>query len=162
MRDGYDTAQICLNGHMVNEEVKTRPGFSQKYCRECGARTIAKCLECDEPIEGAWDTVEEYIALREVPGYCPNCGHPYPWTEGRIRAAKELAEEIEGLSEAKKKALSQSIDDIVRDTPRTELAATKFKKIIIKAGKAGGEALVKSVIQIATEKAKSILLTGQP
>ena len=57
-----------------------------------------------------------------------------------------------------KDQLKASFDDLVRDTPRTELAATRFKKLAVKAGKGTAEALKEIIVQVASETAKKLLL----
>jgi len=134
--EGYDTAQVCENGHPINPSSEDYPQHNTSYCRDCGAATITACPSCSEPIRGNYREGFS-LAAYVPPSFCHNCGKPYPWTESRIQAAHELADELE-LSDADKATLNQSIDDIVRDTPRTTVAAAKFKRI---AGSAGADVL---------------------
>ena len=60
----------------------------------------------------------------EPPAFCHNCGEPFPWTETRLDAARELTKETEELDQDRDKLL-ESMPDLVADTPRTTLAATK-------------------------------------
>ncbi len=158
----YDTAQICLNGHVVNDMCNTFPEENQSFCEKCGAETITKCLKCSSFIKG--DYVPDHNdAVLVIPGaeykrplFCIKCGKAYPWTEEKIKAAKELALEIENLSDTEKAALSNSIDDLVAETPRTQLAITRFKKLMIKAGEqAAGffKDVLKDVISESVRKA---------
>lgn len=159
MLDGYDVAQICLNGHVISSFVKNFPQHSKKYCDKCGAETITKCLNCNSEIQGYYH-VSGVISARHsysVPAFCYNCGKPFPWTESKIQTARELAQEIENLSDDEKRILTQSIDDIVKDSPRTPLAATRFKKIISKASKGAATALRDILVDIVTEAAKKTL-----
>ena len=50
--EGYDTAQICLNGHKITASYHKYPEFRSKYCKDCGEPTIIKCPDCDEEIKG--------------------------------------------------------------------------------------------------------------
>ena len=52
--DWYDVAQICLNGHVINESVKEYPKFNKKYCDKCGASTITNCPNCHAEIQGEY------------------------------------------------------------------------------------------------------------
>jgi hypothetical protein len=45
-----------------------------------------------------------------------------------------LADELDELSPDDKELLKGSLDDLVADTPRTPLAATRFKKLVAKLG----------------------------
>lgn len=40
MREGYDTAQICLNGHVVTSMSETVPQRMRKFCEQCGEAII--------------------------------------------------------------------------------------------------------------------------
>ena len=33
------------------------------------------------------------------PAFCGSCGAPYPWTEARLAAAREMAKDLEALNE---------------------------------------------------------------
>ncbi len=48
----YDTAQICMNGHIINSMSKSHPEHNKEFCDKCGARTITKCPHCNTPIRG--------------------------------------------------------------------------------------------------------------
>jgi len=159
MEEGYDIAQICLNGHVVNDSVRSFPEHSKNFCDKCGAKTITNCPNCDSEVQGYY-LVSGVISPGydfKAPGFCHNCGKPYPWTEQKIHAAQELAQEIENLSEDEKKILTQSIDDIVKDSPKTPLATTRFKRIVSKAGKEVAGALRDILVDIASEAARKTL-----
>jgi len=96
----------------------------------------------------------------EVPAHCHSCGKPYPWTAARIEAAKELSDELDALTPEEKQQLRNSIDDLVVDTPRTTMAATRFKKLASKAGKGAVEAFKSVLVGVLSEAAKKILFPG--
>jgi hypothetical protein len=130
MRDNsYDVAQICLNGHVINDSVKKFPEFNKKFCDKCGAATITNCPNCNAEIQGEY-YAEGVISISHytTPAFCSNCGKPYPWTEVKIQVAHDLAQELENISDDDKEILTQSINEIVKDSPRTTFAATRFKK----------------------------------
>ncbi len=89
-----------------------------------------------------------------LPIFCPDCGKPYPWTETALKAAQELSDELENLSPEERDLLKKSIDDIIRDTPQTTVAATRFKRLVAKAGPVAAEGFKKILWDIATEFAK--------
>src|SRR5712692_2606468 len=74
---------------------------------------------------------------------CHRCGTPYPWTEKGITAARELISEAENFKPEQRESLSKSLDDLIRDSPGTQVAAIRFKKFISKAGKETADALRK-------------------
>ena len=160
MRSGeYDVAQVCLNGHVVNSSLKRFPQGSKNFCDKCGALTITNCPSCNTEIQGKY-RAEGVIDLTKYipPKFCPSCGKPYPWTEAKIQAAYELTREIENISEDDKKILSRSIDDIVKDTPRTTLGATRTKRILSKVSNSTVvDAFKKILVDIISETAKKII-----
>src|SRR5258708_39786238 len=113
--DQYDTAQICLNGHVISKFAASQPDHQAKHCPTCGQPTIMVCQSCNAPIRGAYH-MSGIIATfpYSSPSYCYNCGKSFPWTEKGINAAKELAYDLEGLTEQEKDLLTKSIDEIVQ------------------------------------------------
>ena len=93
-----------------------------------------------------------------LPIFCPGCGNPYPWTEAKLKAAKDLTDLLEDLSSEEREILKKSFDDIVRDTPQTTVAANQFKRVAAKVGKIAAEQLRELVVDIASETAKKIIL----
>ena len=93
-----------------------------------------------------------------LPTYCPDCGKPYPWTEAKLKAARELTDLLEDLSTEEREILKKSFDDIMLDTPQTTVAATQFKRLAAKVGKIAAEQLRELVVDIASETAKKIIL----
>jgi len=95
------------------------------------------------------------------PSFCPDCGKPYPWTEAKLKAARELTDLLEGLSQEEREILKKSFGDIVRDTPQTKVAAAQFKRLAAKVGKIAAEQLRELVVDIASETAKKIILESK-
>ena len=93
------------------------------------------------------------FARYNPPSFCQSCGSPFPWTSNRIQAAIDLAE-IE-LDEADKKVFEQSVGELVTDSPQTKVAATRIKKILVKAGSTFGDAIREILVNIASETAKT-------
>jgi hypothetical protein len=151
--DGWwDIAQICLNGHMVNQRVIEQRDHSQPFCDRCGKPTIMACRRCSAPIRGVYHSPGSYVVDPiELPIYCLGCGSPYPWTERRINAAKELAAEIETLKPHERELLKRSIDDLLTDTPRTQLAVVRFKRLAAKAGEDARLGLREILVSLASE-----------
>lgn len=170
----YDTAQICLNGHVINDSFEREPEKNKEYCRDCGAKTITKCPNCEKEIEGAKYIIPyalsgpyakelfpgnryEKVSNYEKPKYCTNCGTPYPWTEKKIKAVHELTQELDNLTSEEKEMLGKSIDDIIKETPETKLAVTRIKKFLPKIGKEAGNILKDLLVDIASESVKKML-----
>ncbi len=132
MEKGYDIAQICLNGHVANSSSLGYPQFNKVFCDECGKKTITNCPNCENAICGAY--LDSMSLHYDIPKYCIHCGNTFPWTEGKIRAAYELAKEMSNLTEQERDILERSVEDLVNDTPSTPVAITRFKKIMVKVG----------------------------
>src|SRR5688500_3176588 len=117
----YHTAQICRNGHVIT--TYSDPEFRKNFCTRCGAGTITQCEKCCTDIRGYYEVpgvIDASPSRFSPPSFCYNCGHPFPWTATRLQAAQELADELEELSDQERAMLKQSLDEIIRDTPRTE------------------------------------------
>ena len=155
----YDVMQVCLNGHKITGALKARPELGTQHCRDCGAVAISKCQNCNTDIRG-YHHVPGIVDLTggpEVPAFCHACGKPYPWTESRLKAAQELSQEVEGLSDSERETLRASLDDLVRDTPRTTVAATRFKRLAAKAGKGAADAFKNLLVDVLSETAKKVI-----
>lgn len=152
----YDTALICKNGHVVNENFHSAPEFNVNYCAKCGKETIFQCPTCKKEIRGEYH-VEGVVSLSvtrmTAPNYCYNCGSPYPWTEVKLKALDELIDLMDELSEEEKETFKESGRDISTDNPKTELGVFKIKKLVRKIGEGAWNAARDILVQIASETA---------
>jgi hypothetical protein len=153
-QEGYDTAQVCLNGHTINSMINAAPQHNQKFCGKCGTQTLTACPECNADIRGHYSGV---FSFYRPPAFCHECGKAYPWTAGRLQAARDLTAEMEKLDSGEREALSKSLDDLVRETPQTPVAVTRFKKLMAKVGSVGAENFKKILVEVATEAVKKQL-----
>lgn len=151
----YDTAQICINGHIINEFFKGCPEHNEKFCSQCGEKTITSCQNCHADIRGA---MEDGFQMA-LPSYCISCGEPYPWIQSGIEAAKELLDLNDDLSDSEKEEILASVKELTKDSPKTEVNILKFKKFAKKLSLDSSEALYKITIDLAAEVGKK-LLTG--
>lgn len=155
----YMTAEICLNGHSTTNNVEQHPEQTAKFCQSCGKKTIRTCPECNTSIRGYYFVPNVcYPSDYIPPNNCHNCGAAFPWTEEKIAAAKEYAAEIEELNDNEKKELQGVMDDLAKDSARTELAVTRLKRLINKAGQTIGGSLYKIAVDVATETAKKAII----
>lgn len=132
----YDTAQICLNGHVMNSMVQEYPESNKSFCTKCGEQTITNCPNCKSKIKGRYNLpgVVDFGGYKKD-AYCDDCGFPYPWTQRTQDAAKELIEFTQGLNQIEKDDFKQSINDLMVQSAKTNLAVVKFKTYAQKAGK---------------------------
>lgn len=157
----YDTAQICTNGHLINTMAASSPQSNQKHCAECGASTIMVCPSCNAAIRG-YHHVPGVIGFFNFhkPSYCYDCGQAYPWTASSLEAARELADELEGLNLEEREQLKNSFPDLVKNTPKTVVAETRFKKIMKKAGSEAYDGMKSILVDVVSETVKKSVFGG--
>jgi len=159
--EGYDVAQICLNGHLINDCARTKPEHNEKCCAKCGAETITACQNCNHYLRGFFHS-DGFISIDQdtLPQFCYNCGEPYVWTKRMLAAAHDLVHEATSLDEHEKELLTQSLDDLIRETPATEGAILRVKRLLPKAGNAIGKAVKDVMVSVLTEVVKDKLWPG--
>lgn len=154
----YDVAQVCMNGHVTNARFREQPIHNKKYCRDCGAKTITECQECNEQIRGKlvpdpFDMIgfSNSGPADPAPNYCIECGKPYPWTQGKIAAFRELVNSSH-IESDKKKVLLEGVEHIISATPKTKPTCARLVSIVSK------ESLLKNILlDIAVKQAKEVL-----
>jgi hypothetical protein len=153
----YTIAQICLNGHTSTPILQ--PEVRQKFCKECGEPNITACTHCSTSIRGYLITPGVSRVRKEYnpPGYCYECGKAFPWTEERLNAAKELADLLDELSNEEQEQLKKSLDDLVKDGPRTIVAQTKFKRILSKTGPEIATGFKDILVDVVSESVKKAI-----
>ena len=135
MDDGYyDVAQICENGHVANSMAHDYPDSNQDHCDKCGAPTIMDCPSCQ-------------IAIR-APAFCYKCGKPFPWTNARLRAAEDLADELDDITSDERESLKKSSGPEDSQHPRCRNA---IQKDHAEGGKSM-RALLKDIVSEAVRK----------
>ena len=158
MSGHYDTAQICKRGHVINSYYNEYPDHRQSFCGTCGEATITECPSCRAAIRGSYDYDGPVVPPPySPPSYCHACGKPYPWTALKLEAAKELVAEVDGLDAEERRLLQQSLDDLVTDSPKTEVASLRFKRLMKKVGKESYDAVKTVVTDLVSESIKKSL-----
>lgn len=157
MTDGYDIAQVCLNGHVANRSTLRSPAFSKRYCKDCGAETISTCGSCNTPIQGEYH-VSGVFAVSDYrpPAYCHACGSPFPWTQAKLEAAKDVADQL-GLDVPERALIDRSIEELVRNTPRAPAEAVRFKRIIETGAPWALEAFRQIMYDVLGDKVKTLI-----
>lgn len=156
----FDIALICLNGHIINQEVNSFPERNSKFCENCGAETISKCKYCGAFFKGYY-TGEFYddessYGISDPPAYCYNCGKSHPWTLERLKALNQLLE-LSSISEQERIDFNNIFPDIISDNPKTKVSALKIKMMGAKVGKEIWEVAKPTLAVIATAAAKQII-----
>jgi hypothetical protein len=154
----YQLAAICQRGHVLTADAELHP--AAKFCAECGAPVLIACPGCGTELRGHFVPagVSGVGGAFDPPRFCFSCGQPFPWTTEKMSAAKDLADELNGLSADDRAELKTAIDDIATRGPRAEVGAARIKRIAGKAGTAVGRAFWNISVEVASEAAKKILL----
>ena len=158
MVNRYLTAQVCTNGHTITRAF-VREG-EDKYCSLCGAETITKCEECNAPLRGRLYGVPPSGVLPRPKPFCYNCGKQYPWTKSIIENAKELANEIDEFNDDDKTVIIENIQDIIVETPRTELASRRIIKVLRKGGQKVYDGFYRLLVDVLAKTAKDQFIGG--
>jgi hypothetical protein len=72
----------------------------------------------------------------------------------KLATAKELAADFENLTKDERERLKASLDDLISNTPRTELASHRFKTLMKKAGGEATSVMRNIIVDILSEAAK--------
>ena len=152
--EGFDIKQVCLHGHVINNRVVVDPGYNEDFCKTCGAKTITSCPSCNANMRGFDHDSNLFGFPDPAPSYCIKCGAAFPWRQSLIDAAVELAQEGSSADDGTLLTLRESMGDLGKDSPRTELAIVRVKKFIAGAGKAVAPSLTKMAFDLGTDAVK--------
>jgi len=76
-----DVMQVCRNGHVITDLLRSYPERGLLHCDRCGAQTLDHCLTCGQAIPGAvYVPGLPAAGSCPPPNYCVTCGAAYPWT----------------------------------------------------------------------------------
>lgn len=154
--------QVCRNGHRITSQANRHSDRRKRFCPDCGSETIVSCGKCNALIQGDYYlTRSPSSAVRSavrVPDFCHGCGHAYPWREARQQSLIELVEGIEGLPDEDRRQLGQALTDIQTDGPRTEIGASRLRKLLKQGALTAGSALYKVALDVATDAAKKMIV----
>lgn len=155
--DYYDVALICQNGHVINSSAKTSPAGNQDFCDRCGSKTVIACQQCSTDIRGFHHISGVIHSSYDRPAFCFKCGAAFPWTATGLQAARDLADVLDGLSAEDREELKMSLDDLVKDTPRTRVAETRFKKIMKRSGREAVDGMRSVLTDIVSETVRKTI-----
>lgn len=159
----YTTALICENGHP--RDLDYDPAAPQEpYCKECGAKTISACPRCNAAIHGDYRVpgVTDLSGQYAVPNHCHACGFPYPWTQARQEALKDLIRQIPKLPPEETQALILSVPDLGVVTPRTDGAILRMRRALRNAGPDIGPSIRRALIDYGPDVVKIALDLMKP
>ena len=154
----YQLAAVCAHGHVLSANAELHP--AARFCAHCGSVVITACPSCHAPFRGHFVPagVSGVGGPFTPPNFCFSCGQQFPWTAEKLAAAREWADELEGIAGDEREKLKTAIDEVAAGGPRAEVSAARIKRLIGKTRSAAGQALWKIAIDVASEAAKKILL----
>lgn len=126
-----DVALICLTGHVINPNSRSRPQFNTNFCETCGSAATNQCGSCKAHIPGALPRTA-MSKQHYLKAYCGTCGASYPWTSLALDETRRLALETIELSDDERRALVESVPSLLSEGPGTPVAVARFKRIISK------------------------------
>ena len=97
-KSAQDVMQVCRNGHVITDLLRTCPERTLTHCDRCGAATIDHCQTCGHELPGAIVVPGLHpVGVRQPPRYCPTCGAAFPWTNQRRPPKREALLVLENL-----------------------------------------------------------------
>jgi hypothetical protein len=93
-----DVMQVCRNGHVITDLLRTYPERGLGHCDRCGAPTLEGCPTCGHELPGAVP-VPGLVPMgrSEPPLFCAHCGAAFPWAHRPNPAAPEPWPLLENL-----------------------------------------------------------------
>lgn len=162
----YDVAQVCYNGHVTNSKTHRNPQDNKNFCDECGEKTITECPSCQFPIQGEYCSNSGGVILVGnifyPPAFCQSCGKPFPWTLSKQQAAIQLYAEEETATIQDQNEFQQSVIEITKNTPQSQVASKKITRLLAKIGKESASAIRDILVDVASEAVKKSLLPDKP
>lgn len=154
MSDFY--VKICTGGHVV---VDSSPLRGSEFCESCGSKMLSTCPSCGSTIYEFDFGGVCFLGVPDYtrPSYCKHCGKPYPWTSAALEATALILQEDAKLSESDRQNLEESLPALISETPKTQLATIRAKKVLISASKFTSDALRQFIIDFGCELVKSSL-----
>jgi hypothetical protein len=93
-----DVMQVCRNGHVITDLLRTFPERAVTHCDRCGAVTMECCPTCGHELPGAIVVPGLHpVGARPAPHYCERCGAAFPWTRQRHPPKRESLTILENL-----------------------------------------------------------------
>lgn len=158
----YNTALICLNGHIATDSLETVPEVYSPFCRNCGKETISNCAHCDSPIRGRFVSIYDrhpFGSLYRRPNNCHNCGKQFPWVGLATQSARKTIDYMRELTPQEKAEFKELLDDLVAETPSTPVSTLKANQMLKKVSPVLVDAFKQIVIGVVLESIKHKIFT---
>lgn len=155
----YKRGAVCERGHPVRADV-TPHDPADPFCQRCGAPTVTACGHCSEALRGRYFSTDRMTLVGNgysIPKHCFNCGKAFPWTQRALDEIAELARDEGGIDEDDTARLIEAVESLSSDGQPDAVAASRFKKIVAKAGGPTGKAIEQIAVQVISAAAKATL-----
>jgi len=144
---------------VLNDRSTALPEHNQRRCDKCGSEVIDACPQCNTTIRGHFHNPNSRYVDHTIdaPAFCHECGKPYPWTESKLDAARDLVEQLEIFDIPEKTLLNSSVEELLRDTPKSPPAVVRFKMLLAKASPLAQEAFKQILFNVLSEPIRRIV-----
>lgn len=126
-----ETAQVCLNGHLITARAVSQPESRRERCPHCNEVTISECLACNAAIPGWQPGAAVYGARKayRVPNFCANCNQSHPWLLRTLRDVSRTYRKLP-LTLEENAVLKADLLHLVIETQRSILAARRTRETV--------------------------------
>jgi hypothetical protein len=97
------------------------------------------------------------ISKYEPPAHCHNCGNEFPWTGRKIDSAVDLLEVDGNLSTAEIQQFRNDLEELTKDSLKTQAASLRFKKAMAKVGTSIASSVREIVVDVLSEAARKAI-----
>jgi hypothetical protein len=92
LESALDVMQVCRNGHVITDRLRSDPDSGRAHCDRCGAATLNRCATCGADLPAAAAVAGLVpIGTWPAPRCCPRCGAVFPWGRKPRPALEPLA-----------------------------------------------------------------------
>lgn len=93
-----DVLQVCRNGHVITDLLRSCPERGLSHCDRCGAATVDSCATCGRPLPGGVYVPGLLpVGRAEAPQFCSTCGAAFPWAKRAASSSESPLALLEGL-----------------------------------------------------------------
>jgi hypothetical protein len=133
---------------LLNMDGDGNPIPLPKFCADCGAKTMSKCLGCGVFIQ------YNDARVHYVPNYCTECGEPFPWVTTALEELDRVTDEATELTAQDKASLKRAYPELTKNTAKTRGAFETLKALYVKFSPSAMAVLKPVLISVATDDLK--------
>jgi hypothetical protein len=148
--EGHWGAAICERGHIEADNVGI--WANPKYCSRCGSRVLNRCEHCQDTIPPT--------SHGTLPGYCAECGEPYPWTVSAwadMVKTVELRAQLEKWDEDQIESTQEFMTEVASSKIGVERIEETVKDYGVRFGEASKGVLFEIVKSFVGDEIKTLL-----